>query len=242
MAKITRFFSEKLSKGQIVRIQGEEARHIHVLRLRKGDKICLFDGKGGEIIGKISSISPRIVEIEVLAREKVRTSGISVDLAIAIPKGKRFDWLIQKATELGIERIIPLITKRSVVQPKNSKKSERWARIGVEAAKQSQRTTIPEITGPLNFKDFIEFTDEYDLKLMALPTAKQHLKNALQKRRPRRIICLIGPEGGFTDEEIKKAQQKNFTPISLGKEILRIETAGIAMLAMIKYEYGEKAL
>lgn len=237
MSKITRFYSQKLPKGRKVSIQGEEARHMHVLRLKKGYQICLFDGKGSELIGRIDSISPKKVEITVLAREKVRIKGIFVDLAISVPKGKRFDWLIQKATELGIVGIIPLITHRSVVKPKKGGKSERWQRIAVEAAKQSQRKTVPEITEALEFNEFLDFIHGYDLKLIALPTAKQHIKNALRKKRPNKVLCLIGPEGGFIDEEIKKAKEKGFKPVNLGKEILRVETAGTAMLAMIKYEY-----
>ncbi|MBW3005113.1 16S rRNA (uracil(1498)-N(3))-methyltransferase [Candidatus Woesearchaeota archaeon] len=237
MAKITRFFTKKLPSGQIVRIEGDEARHMKVLRLNKGDQICLFDGTGNEIIGQITAIEPKKVEIKVVAREKVSTTGVLVDLAISVPKGKRWDWLIQKATELGVGRIIPILTKRGVVIPKKEGKSERWSRIAVEAAKQSQRATVPGITEPVKFEDLLDFTDEYDLKLIASTTAKQDLKSALQKKKPKRILCLIGPEGGFTDEEEDKAKKRGFIPVKLGKEILRVETAGIAMIAMIKYEY-----
>ena len=238
MSKTTRFYSQKLPKGQKVRIEGEEARHMHVLRLKKEDQICLFDGKGNELLGKIEVIAPKNVEIRVLAREKVRIDRVSVDLATAIPKGKRFDWLIQKATELGIVRIVPILTKRGVVIPKKEGKSERWSRIAVEGAKQSQRSTVPEITEAIKYADFLNFIDGYDLKIIADPKAK-HLKQALHKRTPARVLLLIGPEGGFTDEEIDKAKQKGFIPASLGKEILRVETAGIAALSMIKYEYEE---
>lgn len=239
MAKTTRFFTKKLPIGQIVRIEGEEARHMKVLRLNKEDQICLFDGTGNEITGQITAIGPRKVEIKVIAREKVRTTGALVDLAISVPKGKRWDWLIQKATELGVSRIIPIVTKRGVVTPKKKGKSERWSKIAVEAAKQSQRATVPGITEPVKFEEMLDFTEEYDLQLIATTTAKQDLKHALQKKRPKRILCLIGPEGGFTDEEKDKAKKRGFTPVKLGKEILRVETAGIAILAMIKYEYGE---
>ena len=239
MAKITRFFTQKLPRGEIVRIEGDEARHMKVLRLNKGDQICLFDGTGSEIIGQIEAIGPRKVEIKVVAREKVSTTGVLVDLAISVPKGKRWDWLIQKATEIGVDRIIPVLAKRGVVIPKKESKSERWTRIAVEAAKQSQRATVPGITEPVKFDDLMDFTDEYDLKIIAAPTAKQNLKQALQKKRPKRVLCLIGPEGGFTDEEEDKAKKRGFTPVKLGKEILRVETAGIAILSMIKYEYWE---
>ncbi|MBD3304181.1 16S rRNA (uracil(1498)-N(3))-methyltransferase [Candidatus Woesearchaeota archaeon] len=240
MTKVTRFFTKKLPGGQIVRIEGEETRHMKVLRLKKGDQICLFDGTGNEITGQILDIGPRKLEIKVVAREKVRTTEVLVDLAISVPKGKRWDWIIQKATELGVSRIIPVVTKRGVVIPNKEGKSERWTRIAVEAAKQSQRATVPGITEPAKFEEMLDFTEDYDLKLIALPTAKQDIKHALQKRRPKRILCLIGPEGGFTDEEQDKAKKRGFTPVKLGKEILRVETAGIAMLAMIKYEYGNR--
>lgn len=239
MAKITRFYTKNIPKWQIVRIEGEEARHMKVLRLKKGDQICLFDGSGNEIIGQITAIEPRKVEIRAITRQKVRTTGVLVDLATAVPKGKRWDWLIQKATELGVCRIIPILTKRGVVIPKKEGKSERWTRIAVEAAKQSQRATVPGITEPVKFEEILDFTGEYDMKLIALQTAEQPLKKALPKKRPARILCMIGPEGGFTDEEIKKAKKRGFIPVKLGKETIRIETAGIAMLSMIKYEYEQ---
>lgn len=230
---------QNIPERQIVSITGDEARHMKVLRLQKGDKICLFDSTGKEISGQIQAIEPKKIEIKVTTIEKVSSAGVLIDLAIPVPKGKRWDWLIQKATEMGVNKITPILTKRGVVIPKKEGKSERWQRIAIEAAKQSQRGTIPEITDAKKFDEFIESIDGYDLKLIALPKAGQHIKHALQKKRPTIILCMIGPEGGFTDEEEDKAIKKGFTPVNLGKEILRIETAGMAMLAMIKYECEE---
>ena len=236
MRQTRRFHSkQELTEGK-VRITGEEARHMHVFRLKQGDKVDLFDDLGTIGLGTIEQIEKESIEIKIDEIQKVRKTGIIKTIATAVPKGKRFDLLIQKATELGADKIIPLITKRTVVKPRETK-IERLKKVAIEAAKQSKQNKIPEITEPVTVDKLIEMTADYELKIIASPNADRTIKEVKQDRKTQKIICLIGPEGGFTNEEIALAETNNFIPVSLGKEILRTETAGIAVLAMINYEY-----
>jgi len=236
MRPIRRFYSkQQLAEGK-VSITGEEARHIHVFRLKQGDQVELFDEQGKEGLGTIENIGKDTILVDIQKIQKVRKTSINTTLATSIPKGKRFDLLIQKATELGADKIIPLITKRTIVKPRETK-IERLKKVAIEAAKQSKRNISPEITEPITVDKLIEITSDYELKLIASPNADKTIKEVLQSVKPQRIICMIGPEGGFTNEEIALAETNNFIPVSLGEEVLRTETAGMTVLTMINYEY-----
>ncbi len=233
--KAARFYLKTLPCEEKVRITGEEARHMKVRRLARGDRVCLFDGQGNEALGTIDEIKRDDITVTVLGRQKVSSEGVFTALATAVPKGKRMDWLVQKATELGVGMIIPLVSQRAVVKPKEGAKSERWQKIAVEAAKQSKRATVPEILPPVNIDDILD-EKGYDLKLALMPESERKIKEVLREKRPEKILCLIGPEGGFTDEETSKIKAAGFAPVNIGKNILRIETAGVAVLSMINYE------
>lgn len=235
--KAARFYLKTLPCEEKVRITGEEARHMKVRRLAKGDQVCLFDGQGNEILGTIEAMEDGDVVIKVLGRQKVSSEGIFVALATAIPKGKRMDWLVQKATELGVGVIIPIVSQRAVVKPRGWQKGERWQTIMVEAAKQCKRAIVPEMLPPVNIDDILN-EKGYDLKLALMPESEKKLKEVLRERKPEKILCLIGPEGGFTDEETRKIKAAGFIPVNIGNNILRIETAGAAVLSMINYEHG----
>lgn len=236
MRQTRRFHSkQEITEGK-VSITEEEARHMHVFRLKQGDKVELFDDLGTIGLGTIETIEKESIEIKITEIQKVRKTGVFKAIATAVPKGKRFDLLIQKATELGADKIILLTTKRTIVKPRETK-IERLKKIAVEAAKQSKQNKIPEITEPVTVDKLIEITAEYELKIIAQPNADKTIKEVMQSTKPQKIICLIGPEGGFTNEEIALAEKNNFIPASLGQEILRTETAGIAVLAMMNYEY-----
>lgn len=234
--KAARFYLKTLPCEEKVRITGEEARHMKVRRLAKGDQVCLFDGQGNEALGTIEEIKREEITVKVLERQKVSSEGIFTALATAVPKGRRMDWLVQKATELGVGIIIPIVSQRAVVKPKQGEKSERWQKIAVEAAKQSKRATVPEILPPANIDDILD-EKGYDLKLALMPESEKKIKEVLGERKPEKILCLIGPEGGFTDEETSRIKAAGFIPVNIGNNILRIETAGVAVLSMIDYEY-----
>ncbi|MBD3361635.1 RsmE family RNA methyltransferase [Candidatus Woesearchaeota archaeon] len=252
MAKTRQFYSKTpICEGK-VRIEREEARHIHVLRLKPGDKIELFDDKGNYGLGTIEKMGKKGVEVNITQVRKVRKHPISRVLASAAPKNKRFDVLLQKATEIGVDVFIPIITKRSVVKPSETK-IDRLKKIAIEAAKQCRRKTVPEIKKAITVEELIKNSSEYHFKLIADVKGKkikEVLRSVTRKNKvfcaqknqnfscePKKILCLIGPEGGFTDEEIKTALEKGFIAVNLGKNILRVETAGICILSTINYEY-----
>ncbi len=235
MAKPKKFYVKQGVYEGKVRLEGEELRHLKVLRLKPGDQIKVFDAKGRAGLGTIEKVGVKSSEIKIQHVEKVRRSPILRVLASSAPKNKRFDVLLQKATELGIDKFFPIITKRSVVKP-GSTKIERLKKIAIEAAKQSGRNYVPEINSLISVEKMIKNSKEYDLKLILDPKGKQ-IKEVLRGLKPKKILCLIGPEGGFTDEEIDLAVKNGFKIVSLGKNILRVETAGIAVLSTINYEY-----
>lgn len=230
---IMRFYYKIPEKSSKVSIIGEEARHINVFRLKKGDKIELFDGKEYEAKGIIDEIGKDKVVVNIVSREEVSTRPYFITLATAVPKGKRLDWLIQKATELGADKIIQIVSSRSIIKPKSSHRAEK---IVAEACKQCGRGLIPAITEPIKLPDLD--TGDYDLKLAGVPGGEK-IKELLRGKKPKKIICLVGPEGGFTDEEKEVIKKKGFISADLGKETLRIETAGIYLLSAVKYELSD---
>ncbi|MBN1645389.1 16S rRNA (uracil(1498)-N(3))-methyltransferase [Candidatus Woesearchaeota archaeon] len=235
MSKTRRFHTKNRIYEGKVRLGGDEIRHIKVLRLKKGAKIEVFNDKGEIGLGTIEKVGETGTDVYIDRVSKVRKSPILTVLACSAPKNRRFDMLIQKATELGVNKIIPISTKRSVVKP-GATKLERLKRISIEAAKQSGRNTTPEISSLIAVERLIKNSKEYDLKLILDPKGTK-IKEVLTSVKPKKIICLIGPEGGFTDEEIKSAKENGFIPTSLGQRILRVETAGITILSTINYEY-----
>lgn len=235
MGKTHRFYiKNQVCEGK-VRLEGEEARHARVLRIKPGDQIEVFNAKGEAGLGTIEKAGKNIIEISIVRSEKVSTRPIFRVLASSAPKNKRFDMLVQKATELGADKIIPISTKRTIVNPRETK-IERLKKIAIEAAKQSGRNTIPEIENIISVEKLMKTSKEFDLKLILDPKGKK-IKEVLRNVMPKKIICLIGPEGGFTDEELEEAKKNGFIPARLGKEILRVETAGIAILSTINYEF-----
>jgi 16S rRNA (uracil1498-N3)-methyltransferase len=236
MVKIRRFhIKQRICEGK-VSIVGDEARHVMVFRLKPGDQVELFDGQGNIGLGTIEKVEKTSILVHIGKVQKVRKSPNLRVLATAVPKLKRFDLLVQKATELGVDKIIPIITKRAVVKPRETK-IERIKKIAAEAAKQSGRADVPEITSAITVNKLMQDSDGFDLKIIAMPNGKK-IKEVLRGATPKKIICLIGPEGGFTDEELGMAVDKGFIPVNLGERILRVETAGISVLSALNYEYN----
>lgn len=249
-----RFFIERLDeKERTVFITGKEFHHLkHVLRLQKGDDVILFDGKGNEALGKIESIGKN--EARIIAGDIYEPPGeniFDIILAQGLAKGEKMDIIVQKATELGVSRIIPFATLRTI--PKLTidhiaKKTQRWQRIALEAAKQCRRGIVPKVE---RLRTFAEILSGHENHLKIIPWEKEK-KNTLKDilspfrditgkalNRFAGSIVLIGPEGGFTDAEIAEAKGKGFIPITLGPRILRTETAAISILTIIQYELGD---
>ncbi|MFC1571733.1 16S rRNA (uracil(1498)-N(3))-methyltransferase [Candidatus Margulisiibacteriota bacterium] len=230
-----RFF---VPQDQIPIIAGSDAHQIKdVLRLKTGDQLELLDGSGKVYSAKISEIKNERIICEIISsRQEKAKSAVKITLAQCLPKAKKMDLIIQKCTELGVDRIIPTLSERSIAK---TEKLERWKKIAKEAAEQSGRTTIPEISQLTKFEDVLKINA--DLKLIPWELEQNRsLKQMLTDHRftgSPDLLCLIGPEGGFSKKEVAAAQSAGFTSVSLGPRILRTETAGLAILAMINYEF-----
>ena len=232
---IPRFFFEEKTKN-LESLKEDIFRHIKALRLRVGDAIVLFDGKGNESVGIIKDIGKHEAIWALSSRKFVPPKPCSVAIACSMPKGKRQAFLIEKLSELGVARFIPLISSRTVVMP-NSGSILRLQKIATEGARQSGQNFVMKVEEPMQFGDAIEIRD-YTLKLFAHPDGSC-LKEILRKNSTTKsILCLVGPEGGFTDKEIELAAKNSFQKITLGGPLLRIETAAMMIAAAIDYEFG----
>ena len=225
-------------------IDSSESHHIiHVKRLKIGDSIIVFNGTGDEFEAKIEDIEDNRVNVRINQQKTISKENIvEINVAFAIPKGKRSHLLVQKCTELGVHKLIPINYARSVVKLKDdcSVKIEKWQKIAIEASKQCGRNTITEIGNVVDFDNILNTLDSYDLPLFACSQSdSDNLKNTLQEHpKPNNILSFIGPEGGFTSNEIEMAKRVGCKFVSLGSPILRIETAAIAVSAILSYHYS----
>jgi len=216
-------------------LDGAQAHHlIHVLRSGIGQLVTLFDGEGFEAAAEVIEIKNGAVELEIVEVSAINTElPFELVLAAAVPKGDRFAWLIEKATELGIRRFIPLITSRSVVNPGEGK-LDKMRRTIVEASKQCRRTRLMEFSAPLAWSDFVS-RELRTRELSAMSAWVAHPSGAPlefnNEPQPGQTVIAVGPEGGFTDAELDLAVHAGARLISLGPRVLRIETAALALAA-----------
>jgi 16S rRNA (uracil1498-N3)-methyltransferase len=231
-----RFFVEQPIQGQTADLTGDEARHLTaVMRASTGDEIILFDGSGAEFVARIAKIAKHSVQCDILERrENSRELPFVLSLAVALPKGDRQKWLIEKTTELGVTRLIPLITERGVAQPVESA-LDRLRRGVVEASKQCGRNRLMEIAEPRRAAELFADQEVAEFRLIAHPGG-QALNSTPFSRHPG-LIAAIGPEGGFSDAEIAVATASGWDSVSLGSRILRVETAAIAIAAWAASSY-----
>jgi len=222
-------------------ISGSDYRHMtRVLRLKPGDDVILFDAECYEHHGKIARIDSRQLTVEITASHRVNTdSPLNITLLQGMPKAGKMDYIIEKATELGVHTIVPVITERSQVRA--SGKQKRWERIALEASKQCGRTKPTVIENTLDFEDAINQYDSNSLGIIFHVnydnSIKEFLRNTLQF--PRNIIVLIGPEGGFSEHEVLLASNMGYTSLGLGPRTLRTETASLAVLSIIQFYHGD---
>ncbi|HEY4873648.1 MAG TPA: 16S rRNA (uracil(1498)-N(3))-methyltransferase [Steroidobacteraceae bacterium] len=241
--RLTRVYVDApLASGKHCLVTGSAANHmVRVLRLAVGAAITLFDGAGGEYAARIESLRKDAVRVEVGAHAALeRESPLDVTLAQGVSRGERMDWVVQKATELGVRRIVPLITVRSVVRldaQQAPKKLQHWRGIAVAACEQCGRNRLPELAAPLDFLEFLGGEVAADAMRLVLSPAGSLRIGAIKS--PQKIILLIGPEGGLAPEEAEAAIDRGFTAVSLGPRILRTETAAIAALAALQQAFGD---
>ncbi len=241
-------------KGQRITLSGEKARYlISVMRCSAGDELQIFDGEGSLYKSKITEIENKKVIIDLLERIALNAeSPLNLTLVQGILKGEKMDMVIQKATELGVKEIIPAITERS--QIRHTRKVGRWRKIAEEASKQCGRTMIPVVHEPVKLNSL--FTVHYSLPLRGLifweegglslkeaikqsAVSIQHSENSQLSTLNSQLFVLIGPEGGFSKEDINLAVSKGLITVSLGKRILRAETAAISAVALIQFLLGD---
>jgi 16S rRNA (uracil1498-N3)-methyltransferase len=227
-----RFFTATSIAGTRAELTGDEARHLAaVMRAAVGDEVVLFDGSGAEFVARVLSVRKQNVELEVIERREVtRELPQSLTLAVALPKGERQKWLIEKATELGVQAIIPLITERGVAQPVEAA-LDRLRRSVIEACKQCGRNRLLEICPPQTATDLFQAMDQSALRLIAESAGLALAVAFGSGLNERAIIAAIGPEGGFTPAELAAAKAAGWQAVSLGPAILRVETAAIAVAA-----------
>lgn len=237
--------SKQISSAQISIQDAAQIHHIQdVLHLETGDTIVAFDEERNEYLCGIRSISKKAVLLDIKERLLHRKAkAYSLAIACAIPKKAKMDEIVDKLTQLGVDRIIPLESERVVVRLDERKKLQRlsrWQKIALEAAKQSQRNTVPVVEPIMNMEKVFALAGEYDLKLIgSLFGSRRSLKSALSAQRYRSIIVCIGPEGDFSRQEVARAAECGFIGISLGELVLRVDTAALSVAACITvYENG----
>jgi 16S rRNA (uracil1498-N3)-methyltransferase len=231
-----RFFLAVAPRGPTASLVGDEARHLaRVLRAKVGETVRVFDGSGTEWPARIDSIGRDRVDL-ILGEPFVQTetSGRSLTLAVALPKGDRQKWMVEKLTELGVARLVPLVTSRGVAEATPAA-IERLKRSVIEACKQCGRSTLLEIAEPRPLAACVAEKPPGSPGLVAdpggIPVADAVYSASAKQGAD--MIALVGPEGGFTDEEFAAAVEAGFTAVSLGRHVLRIETAAIAVAAVV---------
>lgn len=224
-------------------ITGPDVNHIrNVLRMKPGEAVRISDGKGSCYDGTIDMLQSAEIIVR-LTGEKMESTELPVEVVLfqGLPKSDKMEWIIQKNTELGVGAIVPVATSRAVVkldEKKADSKVKRWNGIAEAAAKQSKRTLIPEVRSVLSFKQALAESATFDVKLMPYENAEgmAFTRKCIGEIRPgAKVAVFIGPEGGFSEEEVKAASEMGFLPITLGRRILRTETAGMSVLSMISY-------
>lgn len=230
-------------------LQADEARHLRdVLRLRAGDEVYVFDGTGKEFQCVIEDSRKQSARLRVTAEVAPARpeSPLQLTLAVALLKGEKFDLVVQKATELGVTKIVPVTTKLADIRLRDesdaNKRVARWQRIALEATKQSGRALVPEVTMPVSFTSLIEnATATEEWALMFSEREGQSLaecKGSLSDNR-QSMMAVVGSEGGWTDEEISLARDSNWAVVTLGGRTLRAETAAIAATVLLQHVYGD---
>ena len=230
-----------LQSGCEIGLPDQAAHHVrHVLRLQTDAELVLFDGRGGDYPARISAITKRGLSATVgVHRDYDCESTLEIELGLGISKGDRMDYSIQKATELGVTRIVPLDTERSTVAlsgDRGEKKWEHWRGVVVSACEQCGRNRLPELAKPLSFDAWVSQTPE-ESKFVLSPTASQSFRE--HPPATARVALVIGPEGGLSESEIRLAEHFGFKPTRLGPRVLRTETAAVAAITAIQTLWGD---
>ncbi len=225
--RIDRFFSDRIEGDRII-LYGDEHRHAtRVLRKQKGDTVSIFDGRGREYLARIEEIGRNESILRIVEEVPSREYPFHLTVAQALIKHSRWDWMLEKVTEIGVREIIPLITEFSVVRTQSKK--GRWEKIVLNACKQSGRQIIPAIQNPMDIGQLIEHSRNYGARLLAHPGGVEIMEAPVSER----TLIAIGPEGGFSGEEVERLKGAGFLMVNLGNFILRSETAPVYAASVI---------
>jgi 16S rRNA (uracil1498-N3)-methyltransferase len=240
---VSRFYVPKDSVGEkTIVIGGEEAHHIiDVMRLKPSDFIKAFDGSGREYVGIIAAVKNKSVIVNIVRTiEPPSSAGVKITLIQAVPKKAKMDYIVEKATELGVSSLIPVFTGRTIPDWDEKKKAssvDRWRKIALESSKQCGRSEIPSIAELTDFSELLKKARVFDLALIAtLIDGAVTLKTAVKGFTGKEIAVAIGPEGDFTPEEVALSRDAGFRAVTLGPRVLKSDTAGLAVLAILEYE------
>ncbi len=226
-------------------LEGSEAFHaIRVLRIKEGDEISLLNGKGGLFLCKCATVSKNKLTLRIISKKQDPPPVYNIVLIQSIPKGRLIEDIIEKSIELGVNRIIPLVTTRVVPDLETkTKRVERWRQISISAIKQCGQTYLPIIDDPINVSTFLNNNYKSELNLVcALEIGASHPRKYFDSfrqthnRNPVSVAVWVGPEGDFTSEELESIKAAGAEPINLGKLVLRVETASIYALSIVNYE------
>jgi 16S rRNA (uracil1498-N3)-methyltransferase len=229
-------------KDQTVTLPADEVRHLRdVLRLRAGDEVFVFNGRGQEFRCTVANVTREAAELDITGEVEPAKpeSQLQLNLGVALLKGEKFDLVVQKATELGVNQITPLITRYADIHLRDeadaAKRVTRWQRIALEAAKQSGRALVPEVKAPESFNSLVGATKGFHVLFSERDgTGWENLEG-----QHSRVTALIGSEGGWSDEEIENARARDFHIVTLGGRILRAETAAITVTALLQHRFGD---
>jgi 16S rRNA (uracil1498-N3)-methyltransferase len=240
------FFPVSVGEGELCELGEQTLRYIKsVLRMKKGEHVILFDGAGWEYEAEIKTFLTDGISIEVLKKSRIPDKAVKISLFQALPKAHKMDFIVRKAAELGADRIVSFQSARSVPRLSPDKalvKISRWQSIATEAARQCGRADIPEIRGTVSFEEMLTYSKRESLKIIFWEEESQRgIKEVLRDEKyagVSDISAVIGPEGGFSREEVERAADKGFISVTLGMNILKVETASLTILSIIQYEKG----
>jgi len=230
-------------QGDYAYLSGEDARHaVKVLRVKAGEKLILQDEQDNRYICRVLAAKKDLVQLKIIEKKFIKTvPQVAVTLVQGVAKGDKMDFIIQKATELGAARVIPVETERTVVifdERKKRERLERWQKIAYEAAKQAGISRVPEIMPVINLKTLQPYVERMPVLVPYEEEEKTAFKKVLQEKSDK-VAVVIGPEGGFEKAEIDFLKSLGATAVSLGPRILRTETAAITALALVLYQWGD---
>ncbi len=240
------YFPQSLSQSIIAITDPDEIYHLtHVVRMKVGDEIELFNGQGQAAIVSLQTLSTASVTAKVVRLlQQPSVAHVRLILACAVPKKAKFEFIIEKATELGVDEIVPLKTKRTEVEIKPDRaagKQERFKKIVINAAKQCGRQDLPRVHAMTSLKDVFKLLPQGSVKLFpSLHNHPSQIKDVLsQNEKATCVVIFIGPEGDFTPDEVKLAIDYGCVPVTLGQTVLKVDTAAISCLSYVKYFYGQ---